>query len=144
MILTLLFKCCTFMNEIITLWMVGCLVLTVIKGDFQRLYYPVDWDCRIQLLLCRGVRPPPHNECPRYDTKQSDGEVLVMLELWGMGSTPSLPSLPGPFWPRVVAPDRILSLGQIVLMPDWIVKNRTVLTFNCLKTKTILILNWIV
>ena len=24
------------------------------------------------------------NECPRYDTKQSDGEVPVMLELWGM------------------------------------------------------------
>ena len=29
-----------------------------------------------------------------YDTKQSDGEVPVMLELWGMRSTPSLPSLP--------------------------------------------------
>ena len=27
-----------------------------------------------------GYDPPP-NECPRYDTKQSDGEVLVMLEL---------------------------------------------------------------
>ena len=30
------------------------------------------------------------NECPGYDTKQSDGEVPVMR------STPSLPSLPGP------------------------------------------------
>ena len=28
-----------------------------------------------------------------------------MLELWGMRSTPSLPSLPGPLWPGVVAPD---------------------------------------
>ena len=27
------------------------------------------------------------------DTKQSDGEALVMLELWGIWSTPSLPSL---------------------------------------------------
>ena len=32
------------------------------------------------------------NECPGYDTKQSDGEVPVMLELWGMRSTPSLTS----------------------------------------------------
>ena len=24
------------------------------------------------------------NECPRYDTKQSDDEAPVMLELWGM------------------------------------------------------------
>ena len=31
----------------------------------------------------------PTNECPRYDTKQSDGEVPAMLELWGMQSTPS-------------------------------------------------------
>ena len=33
------------------------------------------------------------NENPAYDTKQSDGEVLVILQLWGMQSTPSLPSL---------------------------------------------------
>ena len=36
------------------------------------------------------------NECPRYDTKQSDREVQVMLGLWGMQSTSSLPSLAGP------------------------------------------------
>ena len=72
---------------------------------------PVGWGCRIhRLLLCRGVTPPP-NECPRYDTKQSDGKVPVMLGLWGMQSTPSLPSLPGPLWPRMVAPDRALSMG---------------------------------
>ena len=29
-----------------------------------------------------------------------------MLELWGMRSIPSLPSLPGPLCPRVVAPDK--------------------------------------
>ena len=68
---------------------------------------PIGWGCRIHwLLLCRGVRPPSRNECPAYDTKQSDGEVLVMLELWGMWSTPSLPPLPGPPWPGVVAPDK--------------------------------------
>ena len=38
-----------------------------------------------------------------------------MLEVWGMRSTPSLPSLPGSLWPGVVAPDRALSMGQILL-----------------------------
>ena len=55
------------------------------------------------------------NESPAYDTKQYDGEGPVMLELWGMQSTPSLPSLPGSLWPGVVAPDRVLSMGQIEL-----------------------------
>ena len=30
------------------------------------------------------------NECPGYDTKRSDDETLVMLELWGMQSTPTI------------------------------------------------------
>ena len=60
--------------------------------------------------LERGKTPPP-NECPEYDTKQSDGEVPAVLEFWGMRSTPSLPSLLGPLWPEVVAPDRALSMG---------------------------------
>ena len=64
---------------------------------------PVGCGCRIhRLLLCKGIRPP-HNECPVYDTKQSDGEVPMMLEIYGMRCTPSLPSLLGP--PGVVAPD---------------------------------------
>ena len=53
----------------------------------------------------------PPNECPDYDTEQSDGEVPAMLEIWGMRSTPSLPLLPGPLWPGMVAPDRTLSMG---------------------------------
>ena len=44
--------------------------------------------------LQRGKTSP--NKCPRYDTKQSDGEVPAMLELWVMRSTPLLPSLRGP------------------------------------------------
>ena len=41
-----------------------------------------------RLLFCRVVRSPTHpKECPGYDTKQSDGEVPVMLKL----SSPSLP-----------------------------------------------------
>ena len=51
------------------------------------------------------------NKCSGYDAKQSDIEVQVVLELWGMRSNPLLPSLPGPLWPRVVAPDRVLSMG---------------------------------
>ena len=63
--------------------------------------------------LCRGVRSP--NECPGFDTKRFDGEVSMMLELWGMQSTPSLPLLPGPLWPGVAVLDRALSMGQVKL-----------------------------
>ena len=98
--------------------------------------YPVGWGCRIyQLYLCRGVSPLPPNECPGYDTKQFDAEVPVMLELWGMRSTPSLWSPPDPLCPGVAAVDRVLSMSQIelncVLMLNWIVCSRTVSTFNC-------------
>ena len=80
-----------------------------------------------------------------------DGDVPFMLELWGMQSRPLLPSLPDPLWPFVVAPDRVLSMSKTesncvimlsvllerklfwhvnsVLMINWIVRNRTVLTF---------------
>ena len=95
---------------------------------------PIGYGCRIlRLLLCWGVTPSP-NKCPVYNTKQSDGKVPVMLELWGMRSTPSLPSLPGPLWSRMVAPDRALSLGQIelncILMLNWISWNKTVVIFK--------------
>ena len=62
--------------------------------------------CRIHRLhICWGVRHPPQ-KCPGYD-----GEAPVTLKLWEMRSTSSLPSLPGPLWPRVLAPDRVLSVG---------------------------------
>ena len=48
----------------------------------------------------------PSNECPGYDTKQSDGEAAVMLELWEMQSIPSLPLLSGQLWPGVVILDK--------------------------------------
>ena len=55
---------------------------------------------------------------------QSDGEVPVMLELWGMWSTPSFPLLPSPLWPGVVARDK----GHIYGL------NRTngILMLNCI------------
>ena len=60
-----------------------------------------------------GETPP--NECPGYDNKPPHGEVLVMLELSEMQSTPLLPSLPSLLWPRVVPPDKVLSMSQIEL-----------------------------
>ena len=42
----------------------------------------------------------------RDDTKQSDGEVPVMLGLGVMQITSSLPLLLGPLLPGVVAPDK--------------------------------------
>ena len=68
---------------------------------------------------------------PVYDTKQSDGKASVMLELWGMQSTPSFTFLPGSLCLGVVIPDRILSISQIELILNWIVWNRNVFTGNC-------------
>ena len=109
------------------------------------------------------VRPRPRNVCPWYDIKQSDSEVPVMLELWGMWSTPSLPSLPGPLWPGVVTPGRVLSIEisknrnklctyaklnglkwNCLRILNWIVWNKTILHSNERKQKTILRLNWII
>ena len=59
-----------------------------------------------------------------------------------------MPLLSALLWPGVVAPDRALSMGQtklncivVLLLSNW---NRTVLTFSCVWTKSVLILNWIV
>ena len=62
-----------------------------------------------------------------------------MLELWGMWTTPLLPILPGSLWSRGVAPDRVLSMGQIEQtvckqitdVKLWLVINQYVKTFNC-------------
>ena len=84
------------------------------------------------------------NEWPSYDTKQSDGEVLGILEHWKMRSTPSLPLLPGPLRLGVVAPDRVLSMRQIelncVLMLNLITLNKAVLIF---KLSTYAKYNWL-
>ena len=57
----------------------------------------------------------PHNDCPRYDTQQSDGEVSVTPKLWEMQSTPSLLFLQFPLWLGVVTPDRVLFKGRVEL-----------------------------
>ena len=106
------------------------------KVDYSRDYGSVGWGCSIHRLnLCSGVRPPPNNnENPGYDTKQPDPETSVMLELWGMRSISSLPSLLGILWSRVVAPDSVLSMGQIKVNSNYSQLNclkLTVFTFNC-------------
>ena len=118
---------------------------------------PVEWGRRIhRLLLCIGVRPQPPTSIMIYDT----------IKIWWWGSNnagdlgnaeyPFVPSLPGSPWPGEVAPDRVLSMGQIelnyVLMLHWIAWNRAVLTFilrtyatlNCLKRNCFCMLNWTV
>ena len=67
------------------------------------------WAGAVEYTYCtsaEGVRPP--QKCPGYDTKQSDGEVSIMLKLWGMQSTPLLPSISGPLMLGVAAPNRVL------------------------------------
>ena len=72
-----------------------------------------------------------------------------------MHRTPTLPSLPGSLWPGVIAPDRVLSMGQIelncILMLNWIVWNGIfcmlnwiVWNKNVFDIETVLKLNWIV
>ena len=57
------------------------------------------------------------NKTPTHPTIVLDMTLsnLMVRLLWGMRITPSMPSLPGPLWPRVVAPERVLSMGQIEL-----------------------------
>ena len=96
--------------------------VNVLRFFFFFFFCPVGWGCIIhRLLLYKGIRPPTHThahkECPAYDTKQSDGEVPVILDLLEMLSTYSLSFLYGPLWSAVVPPDRVLSMGQIKVEP---------------------------
>ena len=97
-----------------TLDTVFMVLLSLCIGFSQHILNPAAGGCRIhQLHHCRGVRL---SQKVSWIIKQSDGEGLVMLELQGMQSATSLPLLPGPFWPGVVVPDRVLSMGQIELI----------------------------
>ena len=90
----------------------------------------------VEYINCTSAEEynPPPNMCSGYDIKHSDSEVLVMQEIWGIRSTPLLLSLPGPLWFIVVAPDRVLCMGQIklncILMLNWIIWNKIIFTFN--------------
>ena len=121
------------------------LLLTPLPMKFG---YTVGWGRRIHRLLhWRRVRHP--NEYHGYDTKQSDGEIPIMLEDWGISSTPSLPLIPCQLCPGVVASYRALSIGRIELMLHWISWNWTVsiikvspyTKLNCLKWNSFLYAN---
>ena len=70
----------------------------------------------------------------RYDMEQSDWEIAVMLKLWEYGVLLNCHRSQVHSGPRVVAPDRVLSMGQIelnsVLILNWITWNRSVLKFK--------------
>ena len=97
----------------------------------------VGWGNRIhQLHLCRGVHA---NECLGYDTKQLNGEASIMPELWGIQGTPSFPSTPSSFWPKMHLIESYLWGKYLTFKPyankrlmlNWIVRNRTVWSFRC-------------
>ena len=84
---------------------------------------PVSSGCRIHRLhFCRrGGKTPPIS----FLDMTSDCKVPA-LGIWGIWSTLSLPLLPGPLWPGVVASDRVLSMGQIeqtMCSNEWLMLN---------------------
>ena len=78
-------------------------------------------------LLLQSARAAEYSDCifsgvlhityesSEYGTKQSDGETPVMIEHRRMWNKPSLPSFPGQQKTGVVAPHRVLPMGQIEL-----------------------------
>ena len=64
--------------------------------------------------ISADVKTPPTSVLDMI--QNNDGEAPVMLELWVMRSTPSMPLLSGLLGSGVVAPDRVLSMGQIELL----------------------------
>ena len=85
--------------------------------SFEWFCLQISWDAKYFPLLseawwsminsCYSIQfstegTTPRNECPGYDTKPTDSEVPVKLELWRMRSNPSLRRLPGPLWSGVV------------------------------------------
>ena len=59
------------------------------------------FSCSKEINKFKTVNPPTVNN--------------VTLEFREKQSTPSPPALPGPLWPGVVAPGKVLSMGQIEL-----------------------------
>ena len=133
---------CVCMCIYICIWVCLCAYVYTCVSAFKRVYiFSTDLNVYIysRLILCKGIRLSTTNECPVCDIKQSDGEVSVMPELRLLLTTLSLPSLPGPLWPGMIAPDRVQSTSQIELnCVDWegvllTFKLRTDSSLNCLK-----------
>ena len=99
----------TQLNHFDAVWFMAYQQLYLMPDSFIHLSSRLGLMNTPTVSLQWGKTPP--NECPVYDTNQSDSEVPAVLELWRMRSKRSLSSLPGPLWPGVVAPDRALSMG---------------------------------
>ena len=82
--------------------------LTLLPG-----HYDLKWEHQLESYL-GSIKLV---SCVWHQTA-SDGEIPV-LELGGMWMNPSLTLLPGPLWPKVVAPVRISSKGQSKLL-SWV------------------------
>ena len=108
----------------------------------------VCWGCRIHRPnLCRGLKSTPTSvlDMTRNNLMVSNARDFGNAEYLCHRNTSLLPSLPGSLWPWVLAPDRVLSMLETeinsVFTLNWIVWNRTVLTFklstyaklNCLR-----------
>ena len=87
--------CC--LQDLFKLNMIYCIILY--NFIFAQSAGAVEYTAPLQ----RGKTP--------HLTSVLDMTLNNLMELWGMRSTPSLPSLPGPLWLGVVAPDRALSMG---------------------------------
>ena len=73
----------------------------------NNLYKNASWAGAIEYTDCITAEEQDSlNGCRGYGTKQSDVDVPVT-------NNPSLPLLPSPFWPGVLAPDMVLSVDQI-------------------------------
>ena len=86
------------------------------KSGTQITFYPVsggELQNTLTSHLQRGKTSP--NECPVYDTKQSAGQVPVILDLWEMWSTPSSPSFLSPRRPGVETLDGDQTLDHRML-----------------------------
>ena len=125
-----------------------------IINECNKLACPVGWSGKIHRLhTCRRIRLPSQ-WVSWNNTKQFDGEVPVMLELWGTRSPPLLPLLRnGSTWSdpiyRLNRTSCILMLNWIVWIRtvwlNWIAWNRNVFTIKLyLHLNCVLMLNWII
>ena len=97
------------------------LTIIIIIVFIQRYVYvyltlrsPVGWVCEIHRLhLCIEVRLLPNKFLDRTLNHLMSNHLMARLQIWGIWNTPSLPLLPRSLWPGVVAPDRVISQGQI-------------------------------
>ena len=87
----------------------------------------------IEYTDCISAERKDHpNECPGYDTEQSNDKASVVLKLWGMQNTPLLPSPPGPHWSGVVASNKVLSTSPLELFDHLTVcKQKSDVQLNC-------------